>query len=122
MPYQMSNRIPAGRYLVIAALAVTVLVPLAAVLAAAPATDEPRATVQFADLDLASDSGAATLLRRIEAAAQQVCGNPHEGQPLERQMRVQECNARAIERAVTDVGAPKVMLAYRTRHSAPSVG
>jgi UrcA family protein len=122
MPYQISNRTPSGRYLAVAVLAVTVLTPVATALAALPATDEPQATVKFADLDLASDSGATTLLRRIEAAAAQVCGNPHEAQPLERLVRVQQCNARAIERAVTDVGAPKVMLAYRSRHSATSVG
>jgi UrcA family protein len=122
MPYQMSNRIPAGRQLAIAALVVAVLIPVASALAAAPGNDEPQATVTFADLDLATDAGATTLLRRIEAAAAQVCGNPHEAQPLERLVRVQQCNARAIERAVTDVGAPKVMLAYHSRHSANSVG
>jgi UrcA family protein len=122
MPYQISNRTAAGRYLAIAALALTALIPIATALAAAAAVDEPQATVTFADLDLASDTGAATLLRRIEAAAQQVCGNPREAQPLERLVRVQQCNTRAIERAVTDVGAPKVLQAYRTRHSASSVG
>ncbi|HEY4973958.1 MAG TPA: UrcA family protein [Steroidobacteraceae bacterium] len=122
MPNQISNRARAARYLAIAALAVTVLTPFAPSLAAAAVTDEPQATVKFADLDLASDSGAATLLRRIEAAAQQVCGNPHAIQPLERLVRIQQCNARAIERAVTNVGAPKVMLAYRSRHWGPSAG
>jgi UrcA family protein len=122
MPYQISNRAPAGRYLAVAVLAVTVLAPVATALAAAPATDEPQTMVKFADLELASDTGAATLLRRIEAAAAHVCGNPHEARPLERLVRVQQCNARAIERAVTEVGAPKVMLAYRSRHSALSAG
>ena len=123
MPYQISRAYSARRCFAVAALAMTVLSPVATALAAAPAADAlPQVAVTFADLDLASDAGAALLLRRIEAAARQVCGNPRELQPVARSMRVQQCNAQAIERAVTKVGAPKVTLAYRARYTATRMG
>ena len=123
MPYQISRGYSARRCFAVAALTMTVLSPVATALAAAPAADAlPQVAVTFADLDLASDAGAALLLRRIEAAARQVCGDPRELQPVARSMRVQQCNAQAIERAVTKVGAPKVTLAYRARYSATSMG
>jgi UrcA family protein len=123
MPYQISRGYSARRCFAIAALAMTVLSPVATALAAAPDADAlPQVAVTFADLDLASDAGATLLLRRIEAAARQVCGDPRELQPMARSMRVRQCNAQAIERAVTKVGAPKVTLAYRARYTATRMG
>jgi UrcA family protein len=101
----------------------TALTVFASALAAAPTVDAlPQVVVKFADLDLATDAGATALLRRIEAAAEQICGNPRGLQPLDRLVRVQQCNAQAIARAVTDLGAPKVTLVYRARYQAASMG
>lgn len=123
MPNQRSIGLAAGSCLAIVALGTTALIPFATAVAAAPASNAPpQAMVKFADLDLASDAGASTLLRRIEAAARMVCGNPREIQPLAQLLQVQQCNAQAIGRAVTVIGAPKVTLAYRARYSAASMG
>jgi UrcA family protein len=123
MPNQISSGYSARRCVAIAALTITVLIPVATALAAAPAAETmPQVVVKYADLDLATDAGAATLLHRIEGAARQVCGNPRELQPLERSQLVKHCNAEAIARAVTEVGAPKVTLVYRARYSTSSMG
>jgi UrcA family protein len=123
MLYQISSARPAWRCVATAVLAMTALTPFATALAAAPTVDAvPQVVVKFADLDVATDSGAATLLRRIEAAAEQICGSPRGMQPLDRLVRVQQCNAQAIARAVTDVGAPKVTLVYRARYQPTSMG
>jgi UrcA family protein len=121
MPNEISNHRTARRRIAIAAVAVTALIPVTTALADVPAgSAAPQAVVKYADLDLTSDAGAAALLRRIEAAARQVCGNPIEVQPLDRSMRVQQCNKQAIEHAVTALGAPKVTLAYRVRYPPPA--
>jgi len=123
MPYPISSGRPVRRCFATAALAMTALTAFACALAAAPTVDAlPQVVVKFADLDLATDAGATALLRRIEAAAGQICGNPHGLQPLDRLVRVQQCNAQAIARAVTDLGAPKVTLVYRARYQAASMG
>jgi UrcA family protein len=121
MPNEISNHRLAPRCIAIAAVAVTALIPVAKALADIPdASGAPQAVVKYADLDLTSDAGAAALLRPIEAAARQVCGDPREVQPLDRSMPVRQCNTRAIERAVAALGATKVTLAYRVRYSASS--
>jgi UrcA family protein len=123
MPHPISSGRPARRWFAAAALAMSALTPFAAALAAAPAVDTPlQVIVKFADLDLATDVGARVLLRRIEAAAEQICGDPRGLLPLDRQARVQQCNTQAIAHAVADVGAPRVTLVYRARYPANSVG
>jgi UrcA family protein len=123
MPYPISSGRPARRWFAAAALAMSALTPFAAALAAAPAVDAPmQVKLKFADLDLATDVGARVLLRRIEAAAELICGDPRGLLPLNRLVRVQQCNAQAIGRAVADVGAPRVTLVYRARYPASSMG
>jgi UrcA family protein len=96
---------------------------VASALADAPAGSiAPQTVVKYADLDLTSDAGASALLRRIEAAARQVCGDPRVVQPLTRSTRIRHCNTQAIEHAVTAIGAPKVTLAYRVRYSTSGIG
>jgi UrcA family protein len=123
MPYPISSGRPARRWFAAAALAMSTLTPFAAALAAAPAVDTPlQVLVKFADLDLATDVGATVLLRRIEAAAEKICGDPRGLLPLDRLARVQQCNTQSIARAVADVGAPRVTLVYRSRYLASSMG
>jgi UrcA family protein len=123
MRNETSNHRSTRRRIALALVTVTALIPVASALADVPVgSDAPRAVVKYADLDLASDAGAAALLRRIEAAARQVCGDPRELQPLTRSTRVRHCNTQAIEHAVTALGAPKVTLAYRIRYSSSGSG
>jgi UrcA family protein len=61
-------------------LALTLAALIAAALAAAPATaqspDQPRIVVRYADLDLATAQGRATLDLRLLHAARTACGTP----------------------------------------------
>jgi UrcA family protein len=123
MPHPISSGRPARHWFAAAALTMSALTPFAAALAAAPAVDMPlQVVVKFADLDLATDVGATVLLRRIEAAAGQICGDPRGLLPLDRLVRVQQCNTQSIAHAVADVGAPRVTLVYRARYLASSMG
>jgi UrcA family protein len=123
MPNEILNHRSGRRRIAIAAVAVAALIPVATALADVPdGRAAPQALVKYADLDLTSDAGAAALLRRIEAAARQVCGDPRELQPLVRSVPIRQCNTHAIEHAVTALGAPKVTLAYRVRYSATGSG
>ncbi|MGH8259054.1 MAG: UrcA family protein [Steroidobacteraceae bacterium] len=76
--------------------------------------DGRRVAVRYADLNLASTRDAATLMRRIELAARQVCGTPSSGQPLGQWTKERSCIASAVRRAVAEVASEKLTLAYRT--------
>jgi UrcA family protein len=119
----MRNETSTRRRIALAAVAATTLIPMTSALADMPTgSAAPQAVVRYADLDLTSDVGASALLRRIEAAARQVCGDPRVVQPLTRSTRIRRCNTQAIEHAVTAIGAPKVTLAYRVRYSTSGIG
>jgi UrcA family protein len=63
--------------------------------------------VDYGDLDLSTERGAETLLRRIETAAERACGlraGHNRDIELRRQMRA--CAESAIEEAVSRIDAP----------------
>lgn len=63
--------------------------------------------VSFADLNLDTEADAATLLRRIESAARNVCGLDRVTVlPLALQYELQVCATEATARAVNEVNAP----------------
>jgi UrcA family protein len=76
------------------------------------------ATVRTSDLNLASEQGAATLLRRISAQAFDLCAvtdtplNPRAGHEQ------QACTARAVARSLAGVHSPAVAAAYAHRYRA----
>jgi UrcA family protein len=65
----------------------------------------PKQVVRFADLNLDSLTGASTLYRRIEGAAERVCGGPRDVRELSIAVRFSSCKERAIERAVDAVNS-----------------
>ena len=92
--------------------------PAPASFASAPIPDGvPRATVRYADLDLTTNAGAAALLRRIKAAAKQVCGDPFDFGNLAQKARVRRCHSEAVARAVSGVQATKLTELYREQNS-----
>lgn len=105
---------PATALLLRAALATaaTVLLTVGSAWAESPAT--AQATVRYADLDLASADGAATLYRRIENAARRVCTT---GGRLDLQAAQgrRACQQAAIDRAVATIGHPQ-LAAVHARH------
>ena len=84
-----------------AALAVTLTGTLAASPSAALAPASPeRVIVSYADLDLSSQSGVATLNRRILTAVQAACGTPSDSDPHGKNV-IDECRHRTFSEAVS---------------------
>jgi UrcA family protein len=71
-----------------------------------------QAVVSYSDLDLETEAGAKTLLRRIESASRRVCGVLDAGLiAIEFRAQLQRCAEQATARAVADVGARTVVVA-----------
>jgi UrcA family protein len=67
--------------------------------------DVPKQLVTFADLNLNSLEGASSLYRRIEQAADRVCGGPVDMRELSVAARINSCKVRSVERAVDAVNS-----------------
>jgi UrcA family protein len=80
----------------------------------APDVEVKSKVVNYADLDLSSDYGARTLMRRISGAARMVCSPPSDRQ-LADAADYQNCRADAEARAVDDVGVPTLTAYYQYR-------
>jgi UrcA family protein len=66
-----------------------------------------RATVRFADLNLAVSQDVAELYRRIEYAARKVC--------MEHVRDREECTRRAVSNAITKIDRPALTAYHRSR-------
>lgn len=80
--------------------------------AMAQSVDGPiSVTVRYADLDIGHAAGAAMLLRRLQAAADQACGGAsHE---LDRMVAYEHCRDETLSRAVARVNAPLLTAAAK---------
>jgi UrcA family protein len=98
------------------ALVTTLLIGCLAATAQATTTATPaqakQEVVSYADLNLETESGAKTLLRRIKFAARRVCG-VHEAGLIAIEFRAQlhRCAEQATARAVADVDARSIVVA-----------
>jgi UrcA family protein len=76
---------------------------------AAHAEKAPKSlTVQFADLDLRADAGAATLFNRIRGAALKVCSTYSSGTTVRDKQRHAACVDFALSNAVARVDRPEL--------------
>jgi UrcA family protein len=103
-------------------LASTALLSL--VLNAAYAEEAPKfLTVQFADLDLSKDAGAATLFNRLKGAASRVCSAHSGGTTLRDKQQYAACVEFALSNAVARVDRPElteyVVSHYSSEKKAP---
>jgi UrcA family protein len=93
---------------------------LALTLCAAPAAfaDPPAAsvTVRSDDLDLSTERGAAFMLRRLEAAADQVCGRSVAERYPGTRDDYETCRAATLSAAVSRLNAPALGTAYAQRY------
>lgn len=85
------------------ALALLATVGLAATVASAPATAKD-VTVSYADLDLQTTEGQATLQRRLDRAAEKVCDASDARERMHRQS-VRKCYAEATRQSRTSFAA-----------------
>jgi UrcA family protein len=91
---------------------------LSLVLNAAYADEAPKSlTVQFADLDLSKDEGAAALFNRIKGAAKQVCSAQSSGMTLRDKQRHAACIEFALSNAVARVDRPELTEYVISRNS-----
>lgn len=77
--------------------------------------DVRREVVTFGDLNLNNTAGADELLRRIDSAAGNVCGDRSGRRPLDEHRFAEGCKDVAEERAVYDVGHPLVIARFYGR-------
>jgi UrcA family protein len=98
------------------ALVTTLLIGCLAATAHAttPATAEKvrQTVVSYSDLDLETEAGAKTLVRRIKFAARRVCGVNDAGLlAMEFRAQLHRCAEQATARAVADVDARTIVVA-----------
>jgi UrcA family protein len=106
-------------YRMIAAAAFTGLaVGFAAACPAEGSTDAPEATVKFADLNVSSPQGAASLYSRIRGAANTVC-RTLEGRDLTSKTLFDRCVQKAIADAVNQVNQAQLYEVYNAKNKAP---
>jgi UrcA family protein len=81
------------------------------------AADEfvPKVTVKYADLDIATSVGAATLYRRIQFAADNVCWQMYSNEAAYRRNK-ERCLQQVIARAVSQVNQPMLTAAYEAKY------
>lgn len=86
-----------------------------AVAAQPPGSDVRRVEVRYDDLGVDRVAGAATLYRRIRAAAHDVCKD-YAGRGAQLSARFEQCVDEAIARAVDEVDRPALDAHYARRH------
>jgi UrcA family protein len=94
----------------LAALAATVLTAVWMAAAQPAHANEPgiaTAKVSYSDLNLQNEAGARVLYRRLQSAAERVCGS---GEQHNRAW--QQCYETALADAVRSVGAPKLLAVH----------
>jgi UrcA family protein len=78
---------------------------MAATPAAAQSVETESVRVSYADINLESDAGAERFLRRLERAANQVCGaGIGRRMTLQEHREIRKCRSGALEQAVADLG------------------
>jgi UrcA family protein len=70
--------------------------------------------VHFADLNLASDQGAATLYARLQHAARRVC-EPLAGKELDRRRDYRACLEEVVSTALAHIDRPSVTERYQSQ-------
>jgi UrcA family protein len=77
-------------------------------------------SVSYADLNLSSTQGAATLYQRLESAASTVCQKMHRYDvSIFASLRIAECAQHKVREAVKKLGAPMLVAVYNAHSSKP---
>jgi UrcA family protein len=97
----------------LAGLATTI--DTAPVSAALPEYTTNSVKVSFADLDLSTNAGAETLYKRIQLAANQVCGSYRDRRSMKFYQDWKTCRSQAIENAVAKVDRPTLTAVHSNK-------
>ena len=118
----MNTFTPATRFrgLIATAIVGALTSSFAVVSTAADNTDTFSEVVKYGDLNISDPQGAATLYRRIAAAARSVCGADEiDSRRLGYRASINACVHQAIVEAVTQVGRPELVAAYNAKNRQP---
>jgi UrcA family protein len=99
------------KHIFFAAVAAVSLASVTVAAHADQAVDAPSRTVHYADLNLGTEAGVATLYNRIRNAAQLVCGNV-DARRLDEAVAARACMDHAVFASVTAVGNPRLTGEY----------
>jgi UrcA family protein len=107
------SRVGAAVVASVALTAFTALGIASGITAGSHAADPPSIKVAYAGLDVSQPMGAQLLYRRLQQAAQGVCGQLD---PIDvgAYVRWQRCYDGALQRAVLQVNAPELLAVYRS--------
>jgi UrcA family protein len=108
-----STRSTHSRGLIAAAILTSLISSFSAVCNAADPTDVRTTIVKYADLDLSTPQGAASLYNRIRFASEAVCS---EARDLAAISRSQKCVKQAIAGAVAKVNQPALSAVYAAKY------
>lgn len=98
------------------ALASALAFGFAAAAPASAATVERASYLSYGELNLDSGAGAEALLRRIQQSAEAMCGARTGPMPLAQRAAIAKCIQDKSERAVAEVGHPRVTALFYNRN------
>jgi UrcA family protein len=78
----------------------------------------PQVVVKYGDLDISTSQGAATLYRRIQGAATNVCSQMYVSQEAFR-VRKDSCLQKVIGDAVAKVNQPELSAVFASKYGTP---
>jgi UrcA family protein len=111
-----STRSTHPRGLIAAAILTSLISSFSAVCNAADGADVPKAIVKYADLDVATPQGAATLYNRIRFASVGLCSPLNDHGDFRAAFRWQKCVKQAIAGAVAKVNQPALAAVYAAKY------
>lgn len=102
-----------SRKLVAAASAVAITAGLFGAIGSASASEAPAVKVSYADLDLNRADDVRVLYRRLQRAADQVCGEVPQMELARYQLHLR-CQRATVESAILQVASPELLAYDRT--------
>jgi UrcA family protein len=116
----LSSRVGAA-VAAVASVAITAVGIASGISTRSHAAAPPSIKVAYAGLDVSQPAGAQLLYRRLQQAAQGVCGRLD---PIDvgAYLRWQHCYDAALQRAVLQVNAPQLLALYRSDTGTHSAG
>ena len=111
----MTTSTRSTRGMIVAAILTSLISSFSAVCNAADPTDVRTTIVKYADLDVSTPQGAASLYNRIRFASETVCSPSGQGD-LAAMTRSQKCVKEAIAGAVAKVNQPALSAVYAAKY------
>ena len=112
----LTSKLTSAAGLIGAAVLVAAIGPGATSALAASPSDQVTIGVSVADLNMTSEAGARVALRRIQHAANEICGGDVADRTLGELMQSRDCERSAVKRAVASMNLPALTAVSEDRH------